>query len=248
MKKHKPIQVGDVFPTNEGGSVVVVEYRGYSDISVMHLDANKHISKTQGGRLRNGEVKNPFWPSAMGIGYIGVGPHAAHDESKQSKAYSVWMAMLNRCYSKAFHMTDPTYSECTVCSEWHNFQVFAEWFSNKPHSDIAGFEIDKDLIELGNKEYGPHGCSLVPKFINTLLVDRRNKRGDLPQGVKSHGKGFSASFSANGKRVHLGTYATIDAAQSEYASRKQEYVRQTAEEYKAVLHPKVYENLRNWTL
>ena len=65
--------------------------------------------------------------------------------------YKKWREMLARCYCEKYQTKKPSYLGCTVSEEWHNFQVFAEWFySNFNGSNNC--ELDKDLLVLGNKE------------------------------------------------------------------------------------------------
>lgn len=155
---------------------------------------------------------------------------------------------MRRCYGKRKFTEMATYHGCMVNPEWHDFQRFAEWYKSQPNSVDGNFALDKDLIKAGNKEYGPENCSLVPQEINNLLLDSGAARGSLPIGVTNSGGNFKATISVKNKHIHLGFYTSPTDAHNAYKSAKVHHVRQIAEEYKSVLHPKVYENLRNWTL
>ena len=51
-----------------------------------------------------------------------------------------------------------------------NFQNFAQW-----HTEwyAPGLEIDKDILSIGNKEYCPTNCMLVPKDVNKFFQTGR---------------------------------------------------------------------------
>lgn len=245
--KTNKIQAGDVLPTNEGGSVTVIEYRNAGEILIEHNDAHKYQVVVRASNLRVGSVKNPFHPSVFGVGYIGVGKHTALVKGKVA-ARGSWTRMMQRCYSSEYLAKYPTYIGCSVHSDWHNFQTFAEWFYAQPNSENAGFALDKDLLVLGNKIYSADTCSFVPQEINKLLNDSATARGIYPQGVWPHGKGYRAKLSVNGKQLALGTYSTPEQAYSVYKKAKEENVRSMATEWREWLHPTVYENLMTWEL
>ena len=246
--KHKKIQAGDAFPTNEGGSVTVVEYRNAREVLIEHNDTHKHRAVVQAGHLRAGQVKNPFFASVCGIGYVGAGGHVVSVGGRCTAAYESWKRMLERCYSDEFLAKYSTYIGCSVHPDWHNFQTFAEWFHSQPNSQNDGFALDKDLLVLGNKLYGPSACSFVPQEINKLLNDNASSRGLYPQGVTANGKGYKATLSVNGKNLHLGTYSSPEQAYTVYKAAKEQQVRSMAVEWREWLHPKVYANLIAWEL
>jgi len=192
--------------------------------------------------------KNPYYPSVLGIGYIGDGKYRPRINGKKTSVYESWKNMLQRCYSPVYHNKQPTYVGCSVLDEWHNLQTYAEWYYDQPHSQNAGFQLDKDLRIAGNKIYGPDTCSFVPKQINTLLADCAASRGDLPQGVGRNGKGFRARLAVNGKPMKLGTYAEPEQAFAVYKKAKEYNVRSMAEEWKDWLHPEAYNYLKTWEL
>ena len=192
--------------------------------------------------------RGPYHKSVFGVGYRGVGEYRVSTQGKHTAGYRTWRAILCRAYDTAYQNKQPTYKGCYVCEDWHNFQNFADWYYKQPNNSTKGFAIDKDLIVLGNKVYGPKECSLVPQAINNLLTDHRNKRGALPQGVSTSGSKYTAQISINGKIKHLGSHKTIDEAYRSYKSAKEYYVKEQAEKYKGLLHHKVYENLMNYSL
>ena len=58
--------------------------------------------------------------------------------------------MLKRVTDIGYQELHPNYIDCTVCEEWLNLDSFGEWFDN---NYVEDYELDKDLIENGNKIY-----------------------------------------------------------------------------------------------
>ena len=113
-------------------------------------------------------VVNPFAKSVFGIGYLGKGPY---NSTGHDKAYRVWRSMISRCYDPKGHQS--TYNECTVCDEWHNFQNFAQWYSENHPQDGKDYELDKDSLVIDNKEYSPTKCCFLSKADNVIEATTR---------------------------------------------------------------------------
>lgn len=248
MENTKRIVKNDIFNTNEGGHVIVIDYIDSKNVLIEHLDFQKHRVTVRAEHLRTGRISNPYKPSVQGVGYIGVGPYLTSERGKNNPAYRTWARMFERAYCDKYHSRYPTYTDCSVDTTWHNFQNFAEWFYKQPHAGEEGFALDKDLIILGNKTYNKDACSFVPTLINSLLTDSAAARGELPLGVKRNFSGYQARLSMYGERKCLGTFPTIEAAYLAYKEAKQDYVYKLANEYKDVLHPDVYKTLITWKL
>lgn len=242
------IKEGDVFKTNQGGYVTVLKYNNANSVLIKHEDSHGYTCITRSSQLRNGQVKNPYFPSVYGVGYRGVGPYKATSGSNPTKAYYDWIGMLRRSYCTEYKKSKPTYEDVYVDSQWHNFQNFAEWWANAPNSDRKEFSLDKDLRKLGNKVYSPDTCSYVPVPVNSLLNNHSNAPGEQSQGVRREGRIYEAALSVNSKVHYLGSFSNPDDAQKAYKTAKEEYVRKIAERYKDDLHQEVYKTLIEWTL
>ena len=156
------MQEGQVYPTQNSGDLRIIKYVNAFNVTIQFI--NTHFTKVcRTEHIRNGQVKDPFVLSVCGIGYLGEGKHVCSVKQKVTPAYDKWQAMLQRCYDPKVHEKFPTYIGCTVCAEWHNFQVFAEWFYTQ---DFVGNELDKDILCKGNKVYSPTTCLLVSKYAN----------------------------------------------------------------------------------
>jgi len=128
--------------------------------------------------------------------------------------YVIWTEMLRRCYSDKFQESHPTYKGCLVIPEWQYFMNFKAWMEKQEWENKF---LDKDLLVIGNKIYGPDTCVFVSRAINNFLTERTAKRGEFPIGVCIHkgtGRFAAQGFSLEtGKRRHLGLF---DDAQEAY--------------------------------
>lgn len=226
----------------------IIKYNGNNDIDV-EFD-NGWIAKNRNYyEFKNGSIKNPFYPSVCGIGFLGEGKYNASFNGKHTKEYVLWKNMLKRCYDNKYQEKLPTYKECTVCKEWYNFQNFAKWFYNNYYEvESERMELDKDILVKGNKIYSPETCVFVPQNINKLFTKRQNDRGNLPIGLK-YNKKLKIQVSCdigNNKRKHLGYYNTIEEAFMVYKEFKESYIRQVADEYKNKIPEKLYNALYSY--
>lgn len=163
-------------------------------------------------------------------GVKGVGLNDV-DSSTVLPSYTAWLNMLRRCYDTKHCTKYPTYFGCSVCKEWLLFSNFQKWY-DEHYRD--GYELDKDIIQKGNKIYGPDFCDYVPKKINYILCRSNGKRGDFPIGVTLKNDKRKAVFKAymlvNRKQVHLGYYNTPDEAFMAYKKAKEAHIKEVAEE------------------
>ena len=119
-----------------------------------------------------------------GVGFNSYGGYIAKPSNeKVSKSYSCWRNMIKRCYDPYVINKNPTYKDCYVCDEWHDYQVFADWFSKNHPNDGCDYHLDKDLKSIGNKTYSPETCLMVSRVVNNFTTDSKSARGNYPIGV-----------------------------------------------------------------
>ena len=94
-------------------------------------------------------------------------------------------------------------------------------------------QIDKDILEKGNKIYSPNTCVFVNNKINSIFTKHDGIRGKYPIGVfkRENGK-FSASVSINGKQHKLGIFDTAEEAFVSYKEAKEKEIKRIADLYK----------------
>lgn len=177
----KGVFVGSVYSSKSSGDFKVLSVAGYGNIVIEFLltGTEKIVSAHH---MLNGYVKDPFYKSVMGVGFIGVGDHLSSKKGKRTKAYDYWSRMFNRCYNDKYHKDKPTYIDCSVCEEWHNFQNFASWYENNHPKDGAKYDLDKDIKVKGNKIYSPETCLFVTRKENSIESRAKNYKFTSPLG------------------------------------------------------------------
>lgn len=239
-------RTGEINYNTFGSVMVIKEYRGCMDIDVFFPEYNWTKEKVVYDNFINGKVKCPYEKKVCNIGYLGEGRHKASINGKHTKPYNIWREMLKRCYNPKSIEKRPTYKECEVCPEWHNFQVFADWVDRNYYEvDDEPMDLDKDILRKGNKIYSPDTCIFVPNRINTLFIKRDKCRGDLPIGVSCTNKKYRAYFHTD-KLNHLGNYSTPEEAFQVYKQYKEDYIKKVAEEYKSKIPTKLYNAMLNY--
>ena len=145
--------------------------------------------------------------------------------------YKVWAHMLERCYSSGSRLRRPTYAECSVAAEWHSFSAFKAWMETQ---EWEGMQLDKDVLEPGNKIYAPDKCVFVSRAVNMFLTDAKAIRGKWIIGVcwNKHAGKFQANcrnpFTDKGE--HLGYFKSEEEAHEAWRKRKHELACQLAEQ------------------
>ena len=179
----------------------------------------------------------------------GIGYRGCDDVDCTSQSYLRWHDMMNRCYNEKFLENHPEYVGCTVCTEWLNYSNFKVWYDK---NKIAGMslDLDKDILFKENKEYSPATVAFVPHTINTLFINGKKHRGDLPVGVfyeKDKGK-YRAAMAFMGKSIKLGTFDTPESAFAKYKEYKEDFIKDMAEQYRENIPDKVYQAMMNWKI
>ena len=127
----------------------------------------------------------------VGVNDLGYRVHVQEDVTKngdkrirktvfQCRYYVVWGSMLERCYSKKYLESNPSYIGTSVCSEWLYATAFKKWMEQQ---DWQGKCLDKDIIVPGSKLYSPETCAFVLKATNSFVTARDACRGEYPVGV-----------------------------------------------------------------
>ena len=182
-------------------------------------------------------------PTVYGVGYLGTGIYKTVVNGKRSKVYYAWNNVLERCYSKKLHLRKPTYIGTVICESWECFQKFAQWYEN---NYIEGFQLDKDILQKGNKIYSPETCCFVPREINNLFTNRSLKRGDFPIGVTKFSNRYRANLTIDGTSLYLGTFDTPEEAFQAYKIAKESHIKEVADKWKPFIKPRVYNTMYNY--
>lgn len=232
-----PVKVGAIFKTAHG-DLEVLSYVGDNKFLVKFLQTD-FTTEAWRSHIIKGLVKDKLNTSFSSMGYIGDGPH---NSKTDAKAYMHWTAMLARCYGGGVK----AYDGCSVEHTWHNFQAFASWCRQQEGFGNSGWHLDKDLLIVGNKIYGPTSCCFVPREVNGFLVKQESLVHDLPTGVRKSGGKFCAQMGTSLKEKHIGTYNSAEDAFFAYKLAKEAKAKRLAESYKGQIDNRAYEALLNY--
>jgi len=202
------IRAGQTWPTNANGFISILRNNDAKHIDVMFAKTG-NTKTTSATSIRLGVLKDEYHAAVYGVGYNGIGNHATYENGKMTLVYSIWTAMLRRCYVKGSY---PAYDGCTVAEVWHSFQNYADWYVV---NYVNGYHVDKDLLVYGNKIYSPDTCLFVTQELNNLFSKGANVRG----WSMCHGR-YSARINIDGAFSSLGTYDTKEEAHSAYLFAK----------------------------
>ena len=157
MGKYQRKNIGEKHTTKEGYEVVVVDGGDKNNHCWVEFVDGNHRMHVMYYNVKCGGIKNLYHKSIYGVGYRGVGQYSIKTHKKLCKT---WFSMLERCYNQKFQAKYPTYIGFTVCDEWHNLQIFGEWYEKNIIVDtkVDKFHLDKDLLAVDNKIYGPDTC------------------------------------------------------------------------------------------
>lgn len=189
-------------------------------------------------------IRKRFTPSVYGVGFLGYGKNKSSINKIAQKKYSVWKGLIRRCYSK--EARDSTYKDCSVCTEWHNFQNFAEWYDE---NYIDEWHIDKDILVKGNKIYSPETCCFVPTQINTLFVTNTTARRRSTIGVRKYYSKYTSRVkdsSNESKEIYLGIFDTLEEAFEAYKVSKECIIKKIANDWKDKITERVYTAMYNY--
>lgn len=238
--------VGKTFTSNKCGDFIVIEYKDYDNV-VVKFTATGSVVTTQLYHIKDGSIKDRMFPSVCGVGI--VGEKYPLENGKQSKEYTVWVGMLDRCYSTT-NNTRKTYEGCEVASSFRYLPFFKDWCHNQVGFGEKGFALDKDILVKGNKVYSPETCCFVPQEINNLLTNKKMGSKSIRSGVsfnKECGK-YIVRFSKGSKSKHIGYFVTELEAFLAYKQAKEAYIKEVANKWKDKIDPRVYEALISWNV
>lgn len=244
------ITIGDKFPIKSGGFCEVLSYTSWDKVLIKHLDEHEHVSYVQAGNLRKGKIKNPFSPTIFGVGFMGVGSFCSRLNGSITPEYRAWVSMLERCYSESLHIDSPSYGNCTVHPDWHNFQSFAKWYTEQEFYGL-GYHLDKDILLVGNREYSDKYCCLVPNCVNALVYSvKKVCQQKTPIGVHydKNKRKYISSVTFEGQRERSEYFECAEDARDFYIKQKRKVIRMGAIKYKNIISERVYLSLLDFNV
>jgi hypothetical protein len=164
---------------------------------------------------------------------------------KTTREHTLWTNMLRRCYSASYHIERPSYIGCSVSENFKDYSYFYHWCQNQIGFDLDNYQLDKDILEKGNKIYSEDLCLFIPAEINISLVKNKRNRGEHPIGVSfdKKSKSFRARVSNNGNCILVGYFDKPEDAFLVYKEEKEKYLRSLAFKHKNFIDVRAYRAL-----
>ena len=247
MGRSKIDKTGMEGVNNFGSKMIISKYNNALDIDVYFPEYDWTVKNKRYDHFKEGKIKCLYERRVFGVGYLGEGKYNSYENSKRTKCYDTWVNTLRRCYDDKTQEKYPTYKECEVCTEWHDFQNFAHWYENNYYEiEDEVMCLDKDILVKGNKIYSPETCVFVPQNINSLFIKRDNDRGKYPIGMTLTPSGNYQVQCMNGygKKIYLGTYSTKEEAFEVYKEYKERVIKEMIDSYEGIIPEPHYSRLK----
>ena len=177
------------------------------------------------------------------IGILDEGWYRAEIDGKPSNLYRKWYSMLSRVSYDA--RIKPHYAGIEADPRFLHFQEFAEWADRQIGSSNPDWHLDKDILQPGNRVYGPDTCLFLPPQLNCLLTTAKAARGKYPVGVgmRRTENNFMIRCSIDGEQVRLFGFSSPETAFAAYKVIKELNVKRLAEKFRHQIDPRAYERL-----
>lgn len=136
----------------------------------------------------------------------------------KTRSVDLWNAVKNRTRAGGSGQRNCiSYEGCV--NNFESYQDFTEWCQDQYGYmllDTTGrfWQLDKDILVLGNEAYGPETCMFVPTRVNNLFITRERFRGEYPLGVYLSNKNtnlYTGRISVN-KETRFETFYSAEDA------------------------------------
>lgn len=248
MKDRKSkTDVGTLWKNRSGDTFEVLEKLPGKLRKVRFLNIPNYETVVTDTAVQANSVGDPYSPKLCGVGFIGTGIYGSKTHVLE---YRIWSDMIRRCYSsKAQEQSNPTYRGCSVNLVWQCFQNFAFWCNTQTGFGKKDFNLDKDIISHGNREYSPLLCRFVPNEINVAFSTntKYNIEKKLPTGITiSKGGKYVVQISTFGRNKEVLRTFNLDEAIGVYKQVREDYIKVLADKWKTEISLDVYEALMSF--
>jgi len=246
------LKVGDEYVTNKGFKFKIKEYISATKVLIKFEPDDlcpdgyeRYVAKYY---ITDGCIDYPYERNNCGVGYVG---YIRKDFKADRHILDVWNKMIKRCYDPV--EKDKSYSNCSVCSEWHNFYNFHKWYDSQMTNGFyqKGYQLDKDILNPNAKVYSPENCRLVPEKINSFTnnVNTDSRKSKLPSGVgwKEKNQKYQVSIKSGHKtNKYLGLVSCPKEGYEIYKVEKLKAANKLADEWEGLVVPEIIDALRNY--
>lgn len=195
LNKGKDYKVpGTTFTLKNGNIAEVITCNKWSDIDVIiRGGVRDYVVNTCQQNLSGGMIKNPFYRSTFGVGYLGIRRAPVGDKQQENELFDVWSKMIGRVHGRDRASKAPSYSEVTISPEFEEFYCYLEFALDlMKKAGITrlkkNYHFDKDILGTGGKCYSAETIVLVPRIINLQFVAPNSDSKNPGYGVYKTGK------------------------------------------------------------
>lgn len=223
-----PCLDGDTFTIIGQSTDYYLSTKGSKDYIYFICEFPKgHRRKIQNSHITSGKVKDPYYPSVLGKGMIGQGKWLVSIGNKHTREYSLWKAMLYRCYSKFIpkkSRKNNTYRDVEVADRWLDFQVFCEDIQYLEgymlwRDENNEYQLDKDLINPLSRSYSRDTCSFISDIENYLISSLTGKTYEGYNSLLNYREEFRC-ISKFCSTYGLNSSVVVQIIKKQYCSKK----------------------------
>jgi hypothetical protein len=154
--KYEEGVIGKIYKMKQGSHAKIISYKGANNVTVRFEETgSERVSRIN--VLKNGELKDYFYPSVQGIGYVG-------GEVCNKKAHCSWITLMSSIKNKYI-----------LAEEFRNFQTFTKWFEE---NYIEGWKLCANILDKSEKECTPLTCYYLPYDLNLLFKPAKGYNTD----------------------------------------------------------------------
>ena len=161
-------------------------------------------------------------------------------DEKQSR----YSNMRARC-GKEYQDRNPRYYGAFMCNIWEdNKELYYEWLDENFY-EVNGeqMDVDKDILQYGNKQYHPDLCLIVPHSINAFYETLEVGKTNIKQNPVT--RKYSVKINDGGKWISSTGIDTYNRALDIYCDIKQGILITKAKALKDYVPEKVFMALMN---
>ena len=122
-----------MFNTTKSGDVVVLEVLSKGRCTVKFISSG-NLKETSIGSVRRCEVRDLEAHNVYKVGVMDLKGYVVKGKSN-TRDYSVWNGMIQRCYNENTREKFKAYSEVYVSEDFKVFSKFKEWYKRQIGSD-----------------------------------------------------------------------------------------------------------------
>ncbi|NBK94411.1 hypothetical protein D5278_21185 [bacterium 1XD21-13] len=163
-----------------------------------------------------------------------------NNKEKSSRYFNV----KARC-GTAYQKDNPRYYGTYICRLWlEDKKAFYKWLDENYYVvDGEQMDIDKDILQYGNKQYHPSLCLIVPHSINTFYENIEVGKTSITYSKKT--KKYSVKVSDGNKNIGANNINIYNEALDAFCDIKQGILVRMAKSLQDQIPDKVYQAMMN---